>query len=533
MIPQDALDRNLALMNVIQPLGSVLDKITDFGTAPISEEVLRFKSKAWTLRMREVRDSIYSDSRIGTRFNLNSGPQCKSVLYEKLKFPQVKRYDAQSRKEVVTTNQYAINLLYYNTKDPLLRKWGLLQRLRHRKSNFVDKLLLYEACPHCTDKTRWQCDHCVGSGYGEILGPNPRYIKIRDGWWWLCPVYLQLAITGRLNCLDPNLLQWPRNNVTWDIDCRDIFVSPPGKSFVLTDRSKAERLVGAIIYNDPIMLAEVRSGSKAFSGLAQDCFGLSEAECRKGTDWYTAMKTSAYSDQYFVQAQTLHEYLMKQDIHLPLADCKNVLSFLAERYVAYKANAERFVWEKLHMPRPFTKNLHGRLFRFGLPEELDGLEYRSVKFSRQAKVRAAFAEMCRKIVSFVIQGSATGDDCQLTALKIVDELDQMTRPGYFNPYRFLNGDWNRACPFIFKHDEWGVLCDDDLVPDVKNLLEKHAKDFNHLEPYLTTTFDKDFDMGCETEIQKQWSVEPEENWQKMTEIMNPKHFYRNGIRFKA
>lgn len=533
MIPQEALDRNLALMNVIQPLGSILDKMTDVGTAPISEEVLRFKARAWTNRIKEVRDTIYSDPRIGTRFNLNSNPQCKSVLYGKLRFPEVKRYDAANRKETVTVNQYAINLLYYNTKDPLLRSWGLLQRLRHRKSNFVDKLLLYKPCPKCTDKSRWACDYCAGSGYGEILGPNPRYVSIRDGWWWLHPVYLQLAVTGRLNCLDPNLLQWPRNSVTWNIDCRDIFVAPPGKSFVLTDRSKAERLVGAVIFNDPIMLAEVMSGSKAFSGLAQDCFGLTEAECRKGTDWYTAMKTSAYSDQYFVQAQTLHEYLMKQDIHLPLDECKRVLIFLADRYAAYKANAEQFVWEKLHMPRPFTRNLHGRLFRFEMPIELSEMEFRTVKYTRNAKARAAFAEMCRKIVSFVIQGSATGDDCQLTALKIVDELDQMTRPGFFSLYRYLNGDWTKAAPFIFKHDEWGILCDDDLIPEVKALLKKHAEDFNHLEPYLTTTFDKTFNMGSETEVQKQWSVEPEEGWEQMLEMKNAEHFYRNGIRFKA
>lgn len=526
--PTDVLERNAGLLNVIQPLGSVLDKMTSMGTAPLSEDVLRFKERAWREELHELRDRIYSDPRIGGRFNMNSHAQCVDVLYGKLK---LRNGNGILQKQ--SANQYAINFFYYTTKDPLLRTWGRYNRLKHRKLNFVDKLLSFDTCRVCGGKDYWKCDSCRGSGLGEVLGPNPRYVSVRDGWWWLHPVYLQLAVTGRINCLDPNLLQWPRNSVTWGIDCRDIFVAPPGKSFVLTDRSKAERLVGAVIFSDPVMLSEVRSGSGAFSLMARDCFKLPEEECRKGTDWYTAMKTSAYADQYFVQETTLHEYLLKQDIYLPVDECRRVLDFLARRYSAYKNSVENFVWDKINMDTPFVRNLHGRILRLERPFEISGLTLARLKNGRNGRARQAFYELCRTISSFIIQGSATGDDCQLTALKIVDHLDQITRPGYFNPVRYFNGDWNRACPFIFKHDEWGVLCDDDLVPEVVRILEMYARDFGNLEPYLKNGFRADFNMGCETEVEKQWGVNPPQDISELTETKSPSHFYRDGVRFKV
>lgn len=527
MIPQQILARNIELLKVIGAFGLLTQKMGSQGT-PVSKEVLYFKAEAWKQKMLELRESIFTE--IGERFNFDSPKQVTTILaklgYEPIIPPKEKK---------PTTGQYAFATLLYRHNHPLLKNWMTLRRLRHRDSNFVSKFLIFEPCPKCTEKTRGNCEICAATGRGKSIGFNPRYITEREGYWYLHPMILLLAITGRPVSLDPNINQFPRNNLSYDIWCRDIVVAPPGYTLVMCDLAKAERRVGAILYNDPLMLEEVNRGSRAFTALAMECFGLTEDQCKKGTDWYTTMKTTAYADQYFVQALTLHEYLMKQDIYVPIETCQKTIEFLAKKYHAYKHNVMQETWDVLNAcDTPYISTLQGRLMRLNFPIELHGYkDWQPLLYTRNAAARIAFFEMCRKVASFRIQGTATGDNCLLTGLRVCDEVDKLTKPNFFSPVRMLNGDWNIAYPFMFKYDEWAFVVRDDYVERVSKILVDCAKMFGKFEPYLKTEHKYDFGMDAELSTESQWSCELPENWREMTREKNPNLYYENGVMFKV
>lgn len=298
-----------------------------------------------------------------------------------------------------------------------------------------------------------------------------------------------------------------RENKKWRITVRDVVRAPAGYKLVIRDLSKAERLIGAILFNSESVLNEVNLGSKAFTQFAAEAFGVAEEECEKGTDNYTGVKTAAYADQYGVHEETLQKTLMKLDIYMSIEECRDILRFLSEKYSDLKRNIKEFTWKAIN--RGYINTYQGRLFRIGKPYELQGYNSWQEIYQRgYNSAIIAFEKCCRITSSFVIQGTATGDNLQMMLLKTVDALDRFTRPDFWNPYRPLNGDWTKARIVWPKHDEISVLCREDLVDDVKQITRQTMENIETFEPYLKNPENGiKFNLKSEVEVCEWWDVE--------------------------
>jgi len=301
-----------------------------------------------------------------------------------------------------------------------------------------------------------------------------------------------------------------RENKKWKIIVRDIVRAPDGYKLVVRDLSKAERLIGAILFNSESVLNEVNLGSKAFTQFAAEAFGVPEEECEKGTDNYTGVKTAAYADQYGVHEETLQKTLMKLDIYMTIDECRDILRFLSEKYSDLKRNIKEFTWKAIN--RGYVNTYQGRLFRIGKPYELQGYQsWQEIYHRGYNSAIVAFEKCCRIVSSFVIQGTATGDNLQMMLLKTVDALDRFTRPDFWNPYRPLNGDWTKARIVWPKHDEIAVLCREDLVEDVKKITESTMESIEVFEPYLKNPDNGiKFNLKSEVEVYQWWDIKEDD-----------------------
>jgi DNA polymerase I-like protein with 3'-5' exonuclease and polymerase domains len=544
MIPLKIQKANLALFqHITSPLELILEKMKTHGI-PVSPDILHFKAREWKLRMADHAEKVYSQ--IGKSFSFKSYKQVSDILYGKdcadgvrrLGLEPALKWSKEKREMVCSTDQYAMGkLTHYNPNLQVLQDWSAYNRIIHRFNAFVIKLLRYAPCKFCTEKTKVGCTHCAGTQVGDILGHDPRYVTVRNGKWRFHPTLLLLAVSGRPISVDPNILQWPRNDPDWNIDCRDIVAADENKMLVSYDLNKAELFVAGFLFDDPAMLEVVKMGGRAFSAIASEAFGIPEDQCVKGGKFYHTAKTATYAFIFFVQARTLHETLAKQFIWIPEEDCERMLETLRKRFERYRENVMRYVWKCIKERDPYyVVNYQGRRFVSAKSPELEGHKhYRDFIFAKKSKARVDFFELCRKTASFLIQGSATGDNCQADGLYIIDLLDKLTKKEW-SWNRFENGNWDLVAPLYLKYDELACEVHKDYVEPVKNIFEVHPGKYEYMDSYLGKKRLEGLQLGTDITIEKQWSVKwpPPENYQQMTKELNSKHYYTSdGIRFKA
>lgn len=518
MITDEILARNANLYKVILPLETILSKMSYMGI-PIHKGILEYKSVEYKNRIRECEDRVFELA--GKQFNLNSYVQVRDVLYgdDNLNLPPV------MKKGKVQSDKYALALLNYEHKEhqELLFNWRLSKLVRHRLNNFVDKFMVFEPCDACSNKpkNRPSCRECVGTGRGVPIDINDHYVTKRDGWHWTHPSFLQLAITGRINSLNPNFLNIPRNDYTWDIWVRNMIAPPPGFNFNFTDREKAERKIAAIIFKDEVMLDEVNRGAAAISDFASEALGIDPAQAGKGSLWYNVMKTFLYASQYLAGPDTIHATLMKQDIYYPVEKCEEIVKQIEDKYKAYYENVFKMTWAAIH--RGYIRNWQGRIIRLDKPFQLDGFKtWEHIVHGKARGPKQVFLDMARLVSSFSVQGTATGDGLQVAALRFTDELDKMMKPEW-SYARTYNGDWERARPMLFIHDEVVSLQENGLEQDVIQIAEDVLRNGSVLAPYLEEnpllgTLDMDFNVESSMGL-TQWSTKvpddpenDEEDW---------------------
>lgn len=538
-IPLDVQQNNLALFQrVTSPLELITEKMKTHGI-PIDMDVLQFKAKAWKERMVEHQQKVYDY--VGTKFNFSSPKQVKDILYGKgnsngikrFGFEPVLKWSKEKREMVETTDQFAFCKLFYENNLPVLKDWEMYNRLEHRYGAFVVKLLRYALCSHCSDKTKTGCVKCAGTRIGDILSHDPRYVTKRNGKYRFHPTLMFLAISGRPISTMPNILQWPRNDNERQIDCRDIVVADDDKVLLYFDLNKAELFFYGFIFDDPAMIELVKMGGRAFSIIASEAFGIPEEKCTKGGEFYHTAKTATYAFIYFVEAQTLHETLAKQGVWIPVDDCAKILETLKKRFQRGRENVMYYTWKWIKERDPFyIVNYQGRRFVAAKSPEFEGYaDYKQFIHSK-CKARTDFYEMCRKAASFMVQSGATGDNNQGTTLETVDELDRMTNP-VWTPNRFENGNWDLVAPLWLKYDELCCEVHEDWIERVKNVYEDKGGSYRYIESYLGRKRLEGLVLGTDIVKSKQWDVKPDKNYEQMTEVANPRHFYRGQVRFKA
>jgi DNA polymerase-1 len=229
------------LEDVELPLSSVLARMQAAGVA-LDVAYLDEMAGGVRARMTDLRAEIYE--RAGEEFNLNSPPQLRAILYDKLKLSPGKR----------------------TPKGQLSTDASVLEKLRDAHP-IVDALL------------QWRELDKLNSTYLEAL---PRQVDLRDG--RVHTTFNQTgAATGRLSSTNPNLQNIPvRGELGRQI--RRAFV--PGSSdqvLLVADYSQIELRILAHLAEDEGLMAAFASGADIHTATSARVFGLPEDQVDPAT----------------------------------------------------------------------------------------------------------------------------------------------------------------------------------------------------------------------------------------------------------
>ncbi len=193
-------------------------------------EVLREQGKELELLLEKLRQELYRLA--GTRFNPNSTPQVREVLYGRLKLPVIAKTktgpstDAYVLRELSRLHEFPAKLLAYRE----------LEKLRN---TYVEKL--------------------------------PRYVNPKTG--RIHTSFNQTGTaTGRLSSSEPNLQNIPVREGL--IDIRKAFVAPKGKVLIGADYSQIELRVLAHLSGDENLIETFRRGEDLHRRTAAEIFGV-------------------------------------------------------------------------------------------------------------------------------------------------------------------------------------------------------------------------------------------------------------------
>ncbi len=278
----------------------------------------------------------------GGEFNINSTPQLRTVLFERLKLPVQKRTKTGASTDVEVLEQLAA---LGHEVPRLLIEYRELTKL---KSTYVDAL--------------------------------PGYIRADTG-----RVHTSFnqtgAATGRLSSSDPNLQNIPvRTRRGGEI--RRAFVAPPGHLLLIADYSQVELRLLAHFSDDPAFVTAFQRGGDIHRQTAAVIFGVPEANVT--AEMRGRAKTINFATIYGQGALAL-----SRQLGITLEEAKAFIKHYFERFVGVRAWLDKTVDEARQ--RGFVETLFGR--RRYIPELRD----------RNFSIRA-FGE--RTATNSPLQGSA-------------------------------------------------------------------------------------------------------------------------------
>jgi len=316
------------LEDVELPLARVLARMQAAGVA-IDVEYLGGLSETMGDRMRALEEEIYQHA--GEEFNLNSPPQLRGILYEKLKLTPGKR-----------------------TKTGYSTDAATLEKLRDAHP-IVDALLRYRELAK------------LKSTYLDALPPlvSPDSGRIHT-------TFNQVAAaTGRLSSLNPNLQNIPVRGETGR-QVRKAFVASAGNLLVVADYSQIELRVLAHLTGDEALAEAFATDTDIHAATAGKVFGLPpdqvDSELRrraKVVNYGLAYGMNAYGlaqrlgippdeaqefiDAYFAGFPKVSEFLERQVAHAA-----------ADGFTATILGRRRYLPE-LQSPNPRIRDLGRRM----------------------------------------------------------------------------------------------------------------------------------------------------------------------------
>ena len=256
----------------------------------------------------------------GGEFNINSTPQLRTVLFERLKLPVQKRTKTGASTDVEVLEQLAA---MGHEVPRLLIEYRELTKL---KSTYVDAL--------------------------------PGYIRADTG-----RVHTSFnqtgAATGRLSSSDPNLQNIPvRTRRGGEI--RRAFVAPPGHLLLIADYSQVELRLLAHLSEDAAFVAAFQRGGDIHRQTAALIFGVPEAKVTG--EMRSRAKTINFATIYGQGALAL-----SRQLGITLEEAKSFIKQYFERFAGVRAWLDRTIDEARQ--RGFVETLFGR--RRYIPELRD------------------------------------------------------------------------------------------------------------------------------------------------------------------
>ncbi|MGC9961785.1 MAG: DNA polymerase I [Acidimicrobiales bacterium] len=313
---------------VEQPLVHVLAKMEVAGIA-VDVEQLEAISREMNEQVTTLEAELHRLA--GEEFNVNSTPQLRHILFDKLGLATQKR-----------------------TKTGYSTDAQSLEKLRGRHE-IVDTLLAYRE----VEKLR----STYGTGLLSEVAPDGRIHASFNQ---------TVARTGRLSSDQPNLHNIPVRS-TLGRRFRQAFIPMPGAELLVADYDQIELRVIAHLAQDPGLIEAFRTGVDIHAATASRVFSVDASEVT------TAQRSKAKMISYGL-AYGMEAYGLSQRLAVPVEEAAAILAQYFAAFPNVKEYMSRTVGEA--RLRGYTETLFGR--RRYLPE-LDSSNYRV----RQAAERQA------------------------------------------------------------------------------------------------------------------------------------------------
>ena len=238
------------MRDVEVPLVSVLASMEEAGIR-VDPAVLDEQKEPMTGRIEDVRDEIIRRAgEAGAGVNIDSVPQLREMLFDRLKFPVIKRVKTGPSTDI-----------------------EVLERLAER-----------DEFDH-TPRDAWPIPELLVE-YRQLTKLVNTYLvslkqAIRGDTGRVHPSFNQtVAATGRLSSSDPNLQNIPiRTEIGRNI--RRAFIAEPGHVLISADYSQIELRVLAHLSGDEALIQAFREGKDIHTAVAAETFGIAEEDVTK------------------------------------------------------------------------------------------------------------------------------------------------------------------------------------------------------------------------------------------------------------
>ena len=310
------------------PLVGVLARMEHAGVG-VDVDLLRQLNEQMAAECEQLTKSIWEDA--GEEFNVNSTPQLRTILFDKLGLTPQKKTKTGFSTDATSLEKMA-------GEHPI-----------------VDHLLRYRE----VEKLR----STYGEGLLEAVGPDGRIHATFNQ---------TVARTGRLSSDAPNLHNIPvRSEVGRGF--RAAFVPAPGTELLVADYNQIELRCIAHLAEDPGLIAAFESGTDIHTETASRIFGVEPSQVT--TEQRSKSKMVSYGLAYGMEA-----YGLAQRLSISTPEAQEILDAYFAAFPAVHDYMERTVAEARE--RGYTETLFGR--RRQIPE-LSSSNYRI----RQAGERQA------------------------------------------------------------------------------------------------------------------------------------------------
>jgi DNA polymerase-1 len=317
-------------------------------------------------RIMQVEDQIYDAA--GEKFNINSGIQLGSILFEKLGLPT-------AGLSKTATGRYSL------TADAL-------EKLSARLAEAGDQHEILEQVLHYRQLAK------LKSTYVDALPDlaNPQTGRIHTS-------FNQLgAATGRLSSNNPNLQNIPVRTEEGNA-IRRAFVAAPDHVFVAADYSQIELRVLAHITEDPNLVQVFQQGQDIHAATAAQLFGVPAAEVDKNQR--RIAKTVVFGVIYGISS-----FGLAQRTDLGRSEAQALIDALFARFPGIRAYIDRTL--ETGRNQGYVQSLFGR--RRSVPD-----------LSSENHNRRQAAE--REAINAPIQATAA-DIMKLAMLRVAGALEQ-------------------------------------------------------------------------------------------------------------
>jgi DNA polymerase-1 len=351
------------------PLVRVLAHMEHAGVGVDADELRRLRDKL-NAEVDDLRQQVYDDA--GTEFNVNSTPQLREILFDKLGLSPQKRTktgystDASSLEKLAGQHPIIEHLLAYREVEKL-------------RSTYGDGLLAEVAT-----------DGRIHATFNQTV-----------------------ARTGRLSSDQPNLHNIPvRSEIGREF--RRAFVPAPGCELLVADYNQIELRCIAHLAQDPGLIESFRSGRDIHTETASRVFGVEPGAVT--IEQRSKAKMVSYGLAYGMEA-----YGLGQRLNIPTEEAALILAAYFEAFPSVKEYMERTVAEARE--RGYTETLFGR--RRQIPE-LSSPNYRIRQAGERQAMNAGIQGLAADVFKVaLVRLTAALEELQMDSQLILQVHDEV------------------------------------------------------------------------------------------------------------